>query len=81
MTSWRLRVEVEQVVADLTYWQRLGVTVLAIDPLPRRGARIGVVHLHPLVTRAMRARYRFPVECWEAPTVGPVTDVAFARAK
>jgi len=24
--------------------------------------------LHPLAARALRVRYRFPAECWEAPT-------------
>lgn len=61
------RVEVERVVADLAYWQHRGVLVLAVEPLGGSGARIGVRELHPLVVRAMRARYRFPVECWEAP--------------
>ena len=61
------RIEVERVVADLAYWQRRGVLVLAVEPLSSTGARIGVRELHPLVVRAMRARYRFPVECWQAP--------------
>ena len=70
MTPWAPRAEVETVVADLLHWRRLGVVVLAVDPLPAHGARIGVRDLHPLVEQVMRARYRFPVECWEAPMIG-----------
>jgi hypothetical protein len=65
--TWTLRAEVEQVVADLVYWRRRGVVVLAVEPLDGRGARVGVRDLHPLVGQAMQARYRFPVECRQAP--------------
>jgi hypothetical protein len=70
LTPWRVRAEVEQVVTDLVYWRRPGVTVLAVEPLPGSGARIGVHDLGPLVTRPVRARYGFPDECWEAPMPG-----------
>jgi hypothetical protein len=46
-----VRSEVEHVVADLLHWRRLGVIVLAVDPLDDRGARIGVHGLHPLIGR------------------------------
>ena len=68
LPSWTLRPEVERVVADLGHWQRHGVLVLAVEPAGNRGARVGVRDLHPLVVRALQARYRFPVECWEMPT-------------
>jgi hypothetical protein len=65
--AWTVRAEVEQVVADLLYWRRLGVVVLSVDPLDGPGAQVGVLHAHPLVTAAMKARYRFPVECRQVP--------------
>jgi hypothetical protein len=74
--SWTVRAEVERVVADLLHWRRLGIVVLSVDPLDGPGVRVGVQHAHPLVTRAMRARYQFPVECRQVPVMGDASDSA-----